>query len=80
MWTFAERRKDRLQGQHWCLLPNHHRIDLRNQAPIYTRILIRFSVVYTAATVEFDVDGTDNTSVGVSINPKGPGMIWRPAR
>ena len=45
-----------------------------NWTPIYTRIFDQIQRgVYTASTVEMDIDGTDNTPVGVSINPKGPG-------
>lgn len=74
VWTFANDVKTGCKDSTGAYFPTCIGSIYENWAPIYTRIFDQIQRgVYTAATVEFDVDGTDNTSVGVSINPKGPG-------
>jgi hypothetical protein len=73
-WTFANDVKTGCKDSTGAYFPTCIGSIYENWTPIYTRILDQIQRgVYTASTVEMDIDGTENTSVGVAINPKGPG-------
>jgi simple sugar transport system substrate-binding protein len=73
-WTFANDVKSGCKDSTGSYYPTCSGAIYENWTPIYTRIFDQIHRgVYTASTVEMDVDGTDNTPLGVSINPKGPG-------
>jgi len=73
-WTFANDVKSGCKDSTGAYFPTCIGSIYENWTPIYTRIFDEIQRgVYTASTVEMDMDGTDDTSVGVSINPKGPG-------
>lgn len=74
VWTFANDVKSGCKDSAGSYFPTCIGSIYENWMPIYTRIFDQIHRgVYATPTIELDIDGTDNTSVGVSINPKGPG-------
>ena len=74
VWTFANDVKNGCKDSAGSFFPTCIGSIYENWTPIYTRIFDQIHRgVYTVSTIEMDIDDTDNTSVGVSINPKGPG-------
>lgn len=74
VWTFANDVKSGCKDSSGSFFPTCIGSIYENWTPIYTRIFDQIHRgVYKDITVEMDIDDTDNTSVGVAINPKGPG-------
>ena len=73
VWTYANDVKSGCKDSTGSLFPTCIGSIYENWTPIYTRIFDQIHRgVYSATTFEMDIDDTADTSVGVSINPKGP--------